>query len=86
MAIDYYQTKVYKRLDMVHDIMTVEECARYLKMSTSTIYKLSQEGKLPATKVGNQWRFRKTKIDQWLDERSGQRNGGPRSKSRRHVR
>ena len=31
------------------------------------LYKLAQEGKFPATKVGNHWRFRKEKIDEWLD-------------------
>jgi len=49
------------------EILTVEECAKYLKTSISTIYRLAQEGKIPATKVGNQWRFRKKKINEWLD-------------------
>ncbi|MCL0046893.1 helix-turn-helix domain-containing protein [Thermodesulfovibrionales bacterium] len=52
---------------MVEEIMTIEECAKYLKTSVSTIYKLAQEGKIPASKVGNQWRFRKEEIDNWLD-------------------
>jgi excisionase family DNA binding protein len=44
--------------------MMVEECTKYLKTSVPTIYKLAQEGKVPATKVYNQWRFRKEKIDE----------------------
>jgi excisionase family DNA binding protein len=55
---------------MREEIMTIEECAKYLKTSVSTIYKLAQEGKIPATKVGNQWRFRKEKLDEWLDKNS----------------
>jgi excisionase family DNA binding protein len=53
---------------MTEEVMTIEECARYLKTSVSTIYWLAQEGKIPASKVGNQWRFRKEKIDEWLDK------------------
>jgi excisionase family DNA binding protein len=53
---------------MADEIMTVEELAKYLKTGVATIYKLAQEGKIPATKVGNQWRFRKEKIDEWLDQ------------------
>ena len=53
---------------MADEIMTVEELAKYLKTGVATIYKLAQEGKIPATKVGNQWRFRKEKIDKWLDK------------------
>jgi len=53
---------------MADEIMTVEELAKYLKTGVATIYKLAQEGKIPATKVGNQWRFRKQKIDEWMDK------------------
>jgi len=53
---------------MAEEIMTVEECAKYLKTSVSTIYRLAQEGKIPATKVGNMWRFQKKKIDEWLEK------------------
>ena len=48
--------------------MTIGECAKYLKTSVSTIYRLPQEGKVPASKVGNQWRFREEKVDEWLDQ------------------
>ena len=53
---------------MADEIMTVEELAKYLKTGVATIYKLAQEGRIPATKVGNQWRFRKKKIDEWMDQ------------------
>lgn len=55
---------------MAEEIMTLEQCAKYLKTSISTIYRLAQEGKIPVSKVGNQWRFRKDKIDEWLDKKS----------------
>ena len=41
------------------NIMTIEELAVYLKLSKSTLYKLSQEGKVPGQKVGRHWRYHK---------------------------
>jgi len=49
-------------------VMTIEDLAKYLKLSTSTLYKLCAEGKVPGTKVGRHWRFHKTIVDQWLME------------------
>ena len=42
------------------EIMTIEELAEYLKVSKSTLYKLVQNGGLPAQKIGKQWRFSKS--------------------------
>lgn len=39
------------------DILTVEEAAELLKIPRSSVYKLAQEGKIPAKKVGRHWRF-----------------------------
>jgi excisionase family DNA binding protein len=52
-------------------IMTSSEVAGYLRLPIRTVYKLSHEGKLPATKIGKHWRFRKDKLDQWFDENNG---------------
>ena len=50
-----------------HDnVMTIDDLAKYLKLSTSTLYKLCAEGKVPGTKIGRHWRFRKDIIDNWL--------------------
>ena len=49
-------------------VLTIEELSEYLKIAKSTLYKLSQEGKIPCQKVGRHWRFRKETIDRWLDE------------------
>jgi len=46
--------------------LTLEQIAEYLQMSTSSIYKMAQAGKIPAYKVGRQWRFRKKEIDRWV--------------------
>lgn len=52
-------------------ILTLDEVSSLLKVSKETIYKMVQKGELPgAFKIGNQWRFNKTKIDSWLEELS----------------
>jgi excisionase family DNA binding protein len=54
------------------DVLTIEELADYLKVSKSTLYKLAQEGKVPAQKVGRHWRFHRETIDRWLGERENE--------------
>ena len=51
---------------MKTDIMTLEEVARYLKVKPQTIYTWAQEKKIPAAKLGKEWRFRKSIIDEWF--------------------
>ena len=46
--------------------MTVKEAAQYLKLNYMTIYKLAQKRKIPASKVGGNWRFKKDILDEWL--------------------
>jgi excisionase family DNA binding protein len=50
-------------------VMTIEEASKYLRIPLSSLYKLSQEGKIPCQKVGRHWRFRREAIDRWLEER-----------------
>ena len=49
-------------------LMTLEEVAEYLRLSKDTVYRMANMGKLPASKVGSQWRFRKEDVDQWLEK------------------
>lgn len=51
-----------------NDILTLEEVASYLRLTPQTIYKWAQEKRIPAAKLGKEWRFRKTIIDRWLDD------------------
>lgn len=46
--------------------MTIEEVADYLQISSSTVYKLARHGVLPGRKVGNNWRFSRAGIEEWL--------------------
>ena len=47
--------------------MTVKDVAEYLQLSADQIYRLAQRGKIPASKVGVQWRFKKEKVDEWVE-------------------
>ena len=51
---------------MNHEIMTVRELAVYLHCHSSTIYRLLRAGKLPAFRVGSDWRFDRDQIDKWM--------------------
>ncbi len=51
---------------MENDILTLEEVAAYLKLKPQTIYTWAQEKKIPAVKLGKEWRFRKSIIDEWM--------------------
>jgi len=51
-----------------NEILTIEEVARYLRLTPQTIYKWAQERRIPAAKLGKEWRFRKSIVDRWLDE------------------
>ncbi len=54
------------------ELMTVEEIADYLRVTEKTIYRLLRQRKIPATKVGHQWRFDKASIDKWLHRNSAE--------------
>jgi len=51
-------------------LLTSEQVARYLKVDKFTFYRLVTQRKIPAFKVGSQWRFKKKLIDAWLLENS----------------
>lgn len=58
-------------------LMTLEEVADYLRLSKDTVYRMANSGKIPASKVGNQWRFRKEDVDQWLEKNKNIAREGP---------
>ncbi len=52
---------------MEETFLTTEEVLEYLQVNLRTVYRLIKAGKIPAVRVGRQWRFRKRDIDAWLD-------------------
>jgi nitrogen PTS system EIIA component len=55
---------------MVEDsILTIEEVAKYLRVSDRTVYDWAQKGEIPSGKIGTVWRFKRSEIEQWVNER-----------------
>lgn len=52
------------------DIMTLAQAAKYLQITESAMYKMARGHKIPASRVGNRWRFQKEVLDQWLRQQS----------------
>ena len=46
--------------------LTIDELADYLKMGRTKLYQMAQKADIPASKVGNQWRFDREEIDDWM--------------------
>ena len=57
----------------VREVMDIRQAAEYLGISGDTLYRYASEGFVPAFKLGNRWRFRKSLLDGWMDEKSGVR-------------
>ena len=57
--------------------LTTEEVLEYLQVNLRTVYRLIKAGKIPAVRVGRQWRFRKRDIDAWLDTQRPRGERGP---------
>ena len=52
---------------MEDDILTIEEVAKYLRVSERTVYDWAQKGEIPAGKIGTVWRFKKSEIEGWVN-------------------
>jgi|SRR5580704_6591963 excisionase family DNA binding protein len=54
------------------EVMNIRQASQYLGVSPDTLYKYVGEQKIPAFKLGNRWRFKKSKLDQWMEEKSSE--------------
>ncbi len=54
---------------MEDDILTIEEVAKYLRVSERTVYDWAQKGEIPSGKIGTVWRFKKSEIEKWVNQR-----------------
>ena len=55
---------------MQENLLSADQVARYLRVDKFTVYRLVSQKKIPAFKVGNQWRFKRKMIDAWLAQNS----------------
>ena len=53
-------------MDKDKEIMTAQEVAKYLNIHLLTVHKYAREGKIPAFKIGTDWRFPKKYIEKWI--------------------
>ncbi len=54
---------------MEEDILTIDEVAKYLRVSERTVYEWAQKGEIPSGKIGTVWRFKKAEIEKWVNDR-----------------
>lgn len=58
-------------------LLKVKQVAEYLQLKESTIYSWAQAGRIPAIKIGRNWRFRRADLDSWLEQHlKGESEGG----------
>ncbi len=53
------------------EVMDIRQAAHYLGISTDSLYRYASTGFIPAFRLGNRWRFRKPRLDEWMDRQSG---------------
>lgn len=52
------------------EILTINDVAQFLRIPVSSVYKLAQEGKIPAQKVGKHWRFYRPTLLKWMSQQA----------------
>ncbi len=64
------------------EVMNIRQASQYLGVSPDTLYKYVYEEKIPAFKLGNRWKFKKTILDQWMERKSAPGEGRGKKKPR----
>ena len=64
-----------------NDILTIEEVAKYLRVSDRTVYDWAQKGEIPAGKIGTVWRFKKSEVEHWVNARLSSESTAKRDES-----
>ena len=59
------------RTPEIREVMDIRQASDYLGISPDTLYKYASESFIPAFKLGNRWRFKKSRLDEWMDRQSG---------------
>jgi excisionase family DNA binding protein len=52
------------------EVMNIRQASQYLGISADTLYKYVSEETIPAFKLGNRWRFKKSVLDHWMERQS----------------
>jgi excisionase family DNA binding protein len=59
----------------VREVMDIRQASEYLGISPDTLYKYASEAFVPAFKLGNRWRFKRSRLDEWMDRQSDMQAG-----------
>lgn len=70
---------------MQDEILTLPEVAQLLKVAEKTVYTMAQRERLPAFKVGGQWRFKRVDFDQWIEQQKAARHIGDSNAPTKYV-
>lgn len=54
----------------VREVMDIRLAADYLGISPDSLYRYASDGTVPAFRLGNRWRFKKSRLDQWMEDQS----------------
>jgi excisionase family DNA binding protein len=66
----------------IPEVMDIHQASQYLGVSRETLYKYLNEERIPAFKLGNRWRLKKTVLDRWMENESTRREGPQRGQRR----
>ena len=64
------------------EVMNIRQASEYLGVSPDTLYKYVGENKIPAFKLGNRWRFKKSTLDGWMEQQSGETENQTKRKAK----
>ncbi len=67
----------------IREVMDIRQASDYLGISADTLYKYAAEGFVPAFRLGNRWRFKKSRLDDWMDQQSSGPMAQPEPKAAR---
>ena len=59
------------------EVMDIRQAADYLAISADSLYKYASENTVPAFKLGNRWRFKRSRLDEWMDRQSDMATTAP---------
>ena len=68
----------------MNEIMTLEEVAKYLRVSERTVYDWAQKGDIPGGKLGTAWRFKRVDIEQWVNSKLEHSPAEPKQSASNH--
>jgi len=65
-VVGEFMSQKESAVDSAIGSMTVHDVAEYLRLSEAKVYKMANEGRVPALRMGKTWRFKKELIDEWI--------------------